>query len=73
MTTTQPIKSIRVYGPIGEYGDMETYYVGEKDVTEIRAVQKEGSMSYIPYVQVWKGEKLFAEFCQHNITGVYFA
>ena len=66
------IDSIRIYGPAGEYGEVETYQVGVNDVTEICATTKSGMYSDIPYVTVWMGETLVAEFCQHNIVGVYF-
>ena len=70
--TTALITMVRIFGPMGEYGETEAYKVGENDVTQINAVQKEGQMSYIPYIQVWKNDVLFAEFCQHNILGVYY-
>ncbi len=70
-TVTTKIKEIRVSGPWGEYGEVERYQIGT-DVTEIKETQREGQMSYIPYVEVWKGDKKFAEFCMHNIVGVYY-
>ena len=48
------------------------YRVGSGGVTKIEATQKSGMHSHIPYIRVWKGETCLAEFCQHNIVGVYF-
>lgn len=46
--------------------------VGHDGVTRIEATTKSGLHANIPYVRVWKGEFAVAEFCQHNIVGVYF-
>lgn len=48
------------------------YSVGFNGVTRIEACTKSGMHAYIPYVRVWKGDDAVAEFCQHNIVGVYF-
>lgn len=48
------------------------YAVGRNGVTRIEACQKSGLHANIPYVRVWKGDVCEAEFCQHNIVGVYF-
>ena len=66
----QPIREIDVY--LSE--DSATFYrVGKDGVTRIEACIKPGVYSNIPYVRVWKGDVCEAEFCQHNIVGVYFA
>ena len=66
----QPIREIDVY--LSDEGS--TYYrVGHNDVTRIEACTKSGLHANIPYVRVWKGDVCEAEFCQHNIVGVYFA
>lgn len=66
----QPIREIDVY--LSEEGS--TFYrVGKDGVTRIEACTKSGLHADIPYVRVWKGEVCEAEFCQHNIVGVYFA
>lgn len=53
--------------------DGATFYrVGRNDVTRIEACTKSGLHADIPYVRVWKGDVCEAEFCQHNIVGVYF-
>lgn len=54
-----------------EYG-RESYQVGAQGVTRIEACTKSGMYANIPYVRVWAGETAIAEFCQHNICGVYF-
>lgn len=56
----------------GEYYLYEGYCVGREGVTRIEGFVKSGSASYIPYIRVWKGDAPYAEFCQHNIQGVYF-
>lgn len=50
----------------------EGYCIGRADVTRIEAFTKSGMHADIPYVRVWKGKRPHAEFCQHNIVGVYF-
>lgn len=67
----QPIRAIDVY--IDADHDPVFYVVGRCDVTRIEACTKSGLHADIPYVRVWKGEVCEAEFCQHNIVGVYFA
>lgn len=49
-----------------------SYLVGRNGVTRIEACEKSGMYANIPYVRVWKGDVCAAEFCQHNIVGVYF-
>jgi len=41
-------------------------------ITRIEACTKSGMHANIPYVRVWKGDVAVAEFCQHQIVGVYF-
>lgn len=65
----QPIREIDVY--LSDEGST-VYRVGNDGVTRIEACIKPGVYSNIPYVRVWKGEACEAEFCQHNIVGVYF-
>lgn len=48
------------------------YQVGSNGVTHIEAMTKPGPHCNIPYVRVWAGDHAVAEFCQHNIVGVYF-
>lgn len=50
----------------------EQYRVGEQGVTLIQACTKSGMHADIPYVRVWRGDVCLAEFCQHQIVGVYF-
>lgn len=50
----------------------EAFRVGVDGVTRIEACTKSGMYADIPYVRVWKGDIAFAEFCQHQIIGVYF-
>lgn len=64
----QPIDSISVDEASEEY-----FRVGRNGVTRIEACTKSGMHANIPYVRVWADEICLAEFCQHNIVGVYFA
>jgi hypothetical protein len=48
------------------------FAVGTYGITHIEAFTKSGMLSDIPYVRVWAGDAPLAEFCQHNIVGVYF-
>ena len=41
-------------------------------VTSIEMIMKSGMHCDIPYLRVYKNEFCIAEFCQHNITGIYF-
>lgn len=66
------IKSIRVWGPSGPHGETEEY-----DITYncrwISAITKPGLHCDIPYIEVRNYQyELIAEFCQHNIVGVYY-
>ena len=63
------IKSVAV---IGTESKDEWYCVGSVGVTRIEAFTKSGMHAAIPYVRVWKGDRPYAEFCQHNILGIYF-
>lgn len=53
-------------------GVEERYVVGRSGVTRIEACTKSGLHADIAYVRVWRGDDPLAEFCQHNIVGVYF-
>jgi hypothetical protein len=66
----QPIREIDVY--LSEEGST-VYTVGRNGVTRIEPTTKSGMHADIPYLRVWKGDVCEAEFCQHNIVGVYFA
>lgn len=56
-----------------QIGAEDGYTVGRCGVTKIEAFTKSALHADIAYVRVWKGESPCAEFCQHNIVGVYFA
>lgn len=49
-----------------------SYRVGRNGVTRIEACVKSGLHADVPCIRVWKGDVCEAEFCQHNIVGVYF-
>lgn len=65
----QPIRAIEIDTIPEVQGG---YTVGRNGVTRIEACEKSGPYSHIPYVRVWAGDTCLAEFCQHNIVGVYF-
>lgn len=67
---SQPIEMIEI-DTIPE--SQATYRVGRNGVTRIEACTKSGMHADIPYVRVWSDGECLAEFCQHNIVGVYFA
>lgn len=48
------------------------FTVGADGITSIEACTKSGMHANIPYVRVWRGDVAVAEFCQHQIVGVYF-
>lgn len=48
------------------------YEVGYGGITAIRIRPRNGEMAYIPYIELWKGDVLYAEFPQHKCAGVYF-
>lgn len=61
----QPIRSV-------EIDDESSYTVGSGSVTRIEATTKSGMYADLAYVRVWAGDVALAEFCQHNVKGVYF-
>ncbi len=67
----QPIKQIVVSIDSGGY-PYETWIVGSNGVTRIEPCIKSGLYSNLPYIRVWKDDHCEAEFCQHNLLGVYF-
>jgi len=48
------------------------YMVGNYGVTAIKIVARHGPMDWIPYVEVWKGDKLHCEAAQHQCAMVEF-
>lgn len=66
----QPICGIDVSDTPAE--GLLSFMVGRAGVTRIEACQKSGMYANIPYIRVWKGDVCAAEFCQHNIIGVFF-
>ena len=66
----QAISEIDVY--IDADREPVFYRIGRNGVTRIEACTKSGLHANIPYVRVWAGDVCLAEFCQHNIVGVYF-
>lgn len=48
------------------------YRIGFDGVTQMKIVKRHGPMDWIPYVEVWRGDKLYAEIPQHNTLSVEF-
>ena len=48
------------------------YDVGRGGVTRIEAYGEPGLHCDIPHVRVWRGDEKVAEFCKHQIVGVYY-
>ena len=66
----QPIKALSVFE---SEGGGEYYEVGRADVTKIEPTTKSGGEYVsIPYIRVWKGDRVHSEHCQHRVMGVYF-
>ena len=61
-----------IYWPAPE-GVCPYLRVGESGVTRIEKTTKSGMHANIPYVRVWAGEQAVGEFCQHQLTAVFFA
>ena len=71
------IQSVRVFGPAGEYGEIESYTI-EDDIPAVGPVTdiRERSQSPEPYcyhtfIEVWCGEHLHAEFPKQNVAAIY--
>ena len=47
--------------------------VGVDGVTLIEATEKNAEYCSIPYVRVWRGDAVVAEYCQHGLREVRFA
>ncbi len=67
----QPITHIIVIANTDLDGG-QAFSVGHGGVTSIGAATKSGLHANMPYVRVWADDLCVAEFCQHNIVGVYF-
>lgn len=55
-----------------EYDGGVGYLVGSDGVTEMRVVKRHGPMDWIPYIEVYRGEQLYAEIPQHSTLYVEF-
>lgn len=74
MSIERPVEQVIDLIEIDTIPDVQGQYrVGCGGVTRIEATTKPGMHCDIPYVRVWAGDICLAEFCQHNIVGVYFA
>jgi len=65
-----PISKILVYITNDEE---ESYRVGDySGVTEITRFEQPGPHCMLPYVRVWKGSEVFADFALHQIISIYY-
>ncbi len=71
---SEPVRPIRYVKVSNEFegNEGDGWAVGYSGVTEIEMVLRAGLHSDIPYVRVWKGKFMFAEYCLHNIVGVEY-
>lgn len=67
---TQPVRRILVWQP--DYPAQQIEYEVGYGCTRIEATTKSGLHADVPYFRVWDGDTAVAEFCQHNIVGVWF-
>ena len=49
------------------------FRVGTDGVTRIEKTKKSGMHADIAYVRVWAGDQVISEFCQHQLSAVFFA
>lgn len=74
MSDTDPIdpaqRSIRMV--VASDIKNEVYRLGMSGVTHIEETIMPGLYGNLPYIRIWKGDIVYAEFCQHGIYGVYF-
>lgn len=53
------------------HGNPHTFTVG-CDVTEIREVEECGEMAFIPWVEVWNGDRLIFRSNQHKLEHIVY-
>lgn len=71
MCDEHPVKQEICQIDLGDHGG-SYYRVGVSGVTRIEACEKSGMHANIAYVRVWGDDGCMAEFCQHNLSGIYF-
>lgn len=52
-------------------GNPHTFAVG-KGCTEIREIEENGELAFIPWVEVWDGDKLLFRANQHNLEHIFY-
>lgn len=68
MANRPPIQQIEY---IDEHGNPHTFTIG-CGCTRILEVAENGEVCFIPWVEVWDGEKLLARFCQHKLEHIFY-
>lgn len=59
------IEPVSSFWPEGRW-----YAVGHGEFTKIERISHGALHCDIPYIRVWKGEKIEGEFCLHQIVGI---
>lgn len=57
---------------IDEHGNPHTFVAGSPYCTEIREVEEAGDSAFVPWVEVWNGDKLIARFNQHKLEHILY-
>ena len=60
-----------IYPPF-EGDEGEGFRVGYRGVTEIKVVQRYGPCDWLPYIEIWMGDRLHAEAAQHQCSWIEF-
>lgn len=67
------VQRIRVYGPSGPQGETEEYDI-RFNCSRIEETTRNGMYNVMDYLTVLNyQDQPIAEFCRHNIVGVYYA
>ena len=47
-------------------------FKGTQNITEIREVEDDSEVCFIPWAEVWAGERLVARFNQHKLEHIFY-
>jgi hypothetical protein len=66
-------KDTRTISSLFIAGDYQrSYTVGRYEVTKISAVDEQGEMAYVPWFEVWKGDRLLARINASYVSEVFY-
>jgi len=71
VTERDDVLYVCFYAPF-EGDDGAGFRVGYHGVTAIKIVKRHGPMDWIPYVEIWTGDRLHAEAPQHSTSWLEF-